>query len=203
MSTKVTIYDGDDKARLIDLRQKAAVAQGRYFEALDREEHAPLRAGDALESTSLREAWEKAEADFDAFVDKAAERATEVIVGHIGRRRFRQLRLEHPPRTHEVERDGETVKETLPDDVQFNFNTDTFPSALLAFVDVDDPKVRTVLTPKKTPAKMTAWLDDELSEGQFEDIWAAAWTENTGGVGPDPRLLKFSDGPPIFDETSA
>ncbi len=202
MSTTITIYAGEDKARLLQLRTEAAVAQSRYYEAADKQDHAPLRAGDALETEPLRAAWERAEQAFDEFVDEAAKRATEVVVDHIGRRRFRDLRLEHPPRTHMVERDGEQVTETLPDDAPYGFNVDTLPAALLSYVD-EAAKVRTIVKPRKTPAKLTAWLDDELSEGQFDEIWTAAFRENAGGSGPDPRLLKFSDGPPISDETSA
>lgn len=203
MTTNITIYDGDDKAQLVRLRTEAAVAESRYDDALNRNASAPLRAGDAVESTALREAWEAAEAAFDRFVDEAAERAVEVEVHHLGRRRFRALRLAHPPRTREVHRDGETVTETLPEDEPYGFNIDTLPSALLAYVDKDDPKIRTIVKPQKTPAELDTWLNDKLSEGQFDEIWTAAFRENAGGSGPDPRLLKFSGAPPTSGETSA
>ena len=202
MTTNITIYDGDDQARLVRLRTEAAVAESRYDDAMSRKAVAPLRTGDAVETEPLREAWEKAEADFDAFVDEAAARATEVVVQHLGRRRFRALRLAHPPRTHQVERDGTMVTEPIPEDAPYGFNIDTMPAALLAYVDESDPKVRTIVKPRKTPAKLDTWLNDDLSEGQFDEIWTAAFRENAGGSGPDPRLLKFSGAPPISDETS-
>ena len=203
MSTTITIYDGDDQARLVRLRTEAAVAESRYDDAVSRPGPAPLRAGDAVETMPLREAWEAAERAFDEFVDEAAARATEIEVHHLGRRRFRSLRLAHPPRTRQVERDGAVVTEPIPEDAPYGFNIETFPMALLTYVDDVDTKVRTIVKPRKTPAKLSAWLDDELSEGQFDEIWTAAYRENTGGVGPDPRLLKFSGAPPISEETSA
>ena len=202
MPTTITIYDGDDRAELQRLRVEAAVAESRYDDASNRQAFAPRRAGDEVEAEPLRRAWEAAQAAFDAFVDEAAERATEVEVRHLGRRRFRSLRLAHPPRTHQVERDGDMVVEPVPEDAQYGFNTDTFPLALLTYVDPDDPEVRTITKPRKSQAALLSWLDDDLSEGQFDELWTGAYKENAGGSGPDPRLLKFSGAPPTFDETS-
>lgn len=203
MSTTIPIYAGDDKAELVKLRTAVAVAESMYLDALEESARAPRRAGDEVGASDQKAALDAAKATYDAFVDEAAERATEVELRHLGRRRFRDLRLAHPPRTKTVVRDGEQVEETVAEDAPFGFNVETLPLALLAYVDPDDPEVRTIVRPRKSARDLDEWLNDELSEGQFDDLWSAAYRDNVGGVGVDPKLSRYSAATPISDGTSA
>ena len=86
----IPIYQGDDAERLAELRMAVAVAERQAMQS----NGAPRRGGDS----DPAEAIKAAQAAYDAFVDEAAERAVEVVVRSIGRRRFRDLVAAHPPR---------------------------------------------------------------------------------------------------------
>jgi hypothetical protein len=196
-TAKVFIYQGDDLARLAELRQAAEVARRTVRRA--EENGAPLRVGDEAPSAGVEEAA------YDAFVEEAAPRAVEVKVRHIGRRRFRDLCLEHPPRKVDVSRTGEdgtvqTVQETHPDDALYDVNVATFGEALLRFVDDD---VRTIVAPEfPTSAARQAFLDDELSDGDFDTLWITAYHLNRGMSG-DPLSSRYSVGRRSSSETSS
>lgn len=150
----IVLYQGDDMARLAELaRAKEQAAGGN-------------RADDgAIEAAA-----------FEAFLTEAAERAVEVVLQSIGRRRWRDLVMEHPPRMVDSEPDDEGKTHLIEhdDDVQWGVNTETFPRALLMFVDGDH---RTIAEPDLGD-DLAEFVDDELAEGDFERAWIAAFQLN-------------------------
>lgn len=200
-TTSIVIYQGDDLERLGELRREADIAERIAQEALDDAERQSVgvsrRAGDPDPMVEARAAFDAAVKPsrdaYDTFVDEAAERALVVEVRAIGRRRFRQLLAEHPART--VTRKGDDGKETEEvheDDRMFSVNADTFPSALLAYIDPDDMTVRTITAPDfKGRREVEAFLDDELAEGDFDKLWISAYYLNRN-VGADPKAARYS-----------
>ena len=209
-TTSVTIYQGDDLDRLGELRREADLAERIAQEALDKAEAqaanpGPRRTGDsAPDLTAARAAFEAAckptRDAFDAFVDDAAERALIVWLRSIGRRRFVDLVAEHPAR--KVAGKGESEPETVhEEDRLFNVNTETFPSALLTYIDADYPEFRTITEPGfKGRAEVQAFLDDEIAEGDFDKLWMAAyWLNRTPGA--DPKAVRYSTASPRSSES--
>lgn len=190
MSYTVNIYKGDDQERLTELKRAVAVAE-RYAAATTAE---PRRFGDPVASTEVKAARD----EFDAFVDEAAKRAEAWVLDHIGHRAFRHLLTAHPARKVTTTAEDGTVKEeTHPDDETWGVNTETFPEALLLFIDEDDPDIRTVSELKisnRNIAKDVAAMRKRvrrLSEGQLMDLWTSAFLLNKAGVS-DPKLDRFS-----------
>lgn len=177
--TTVPIYDGDDFERLGELRRLVAVEERNA----------------SLEATRLGdgkpEALIEAEAAYNAFLDEAAERAEEWVIETIGNAEWRKLIADHPPRKVT----GPDGKErTHEDDEGIEVNTETFPLALLTFVDAEDPEIRTITAPEfDSPAALRRRLK-RLSQGEFETLWSRAYALNTGGVA-DPKLARFSTAP--------
>lgn len=165
-TASVLVYHGDDMERLAELRRAVARAEARVESAAG----SPRRGGDAVVSA------EPEKAAYDAAVDEAAGRAVEVRLAALGSQRFRGLLAEHPPR------DG------VDDDAPFGVNTETFPRALLMYRDAEK---RTITDPDCSVADLGEFLDDEASEGDFEELWVTAyWLNKATGV--DPRLGKYS-----------
>lgn len=203
----VIIYQGDDMDRLAELNRAVTVAERQL--QIRRREHedgqgAPRRIGDedsAAEVQAAQAALDSARQDYDAFVDEASERALEIEVRSIGRRRFRDLLKEHPPRQVDSEPDeaGKTRKVDHPEDVDYSVNTETFPTALLAYIDGDH---RTIAQPEfGSRADVERFLDDELSEGDVEQLWTAAYMLNRSPSG-DPKSLRWSVATETSDETT-
>lgn len=184
----VVIYQGDDLARLGELRQEADLAQ-RLFEETTKS--GTSRVGDGVDPKPAKDAY-------DAFIDEAAERAVEVRLSAIGRKHWRDLFEAHPPRETTETVDGDERQVTHVDDEPFGVNTRTFPEKLLAF-SVDD--VRTIAEPEfSTPAERQAWLDD-ISEGDFDRLWTTAYYLNTS-LGVDPKGSRFSAAPANSNATT-
>lgn len=191
----VLIYQGDDAATLADLRRALSVAEERGAQAIDAAvrdaQTQNLRVGDldpVVEARKKAEAdIEAAQAAFDAFLPEAAERALEVEIRAIGSRRFRELVAEHPPRkvTRKI---GDVDTEVLhEDDAQFGVNTETFPRALLTYVDSEDTTIRTITKPEFSGSREIGdFVDDELSEGNMDRLWIAAFARNRAS-GADPK----------------
>lgn len=194
-SATVPLYADDDFERLADLRTALSIAQGRLMKArVDAEEStgSNQRAGDNDSDAvqDAKEAVDVVQEAFNDFVDAAAERAEMWTLKPIGHEEFRALVLAHPPRKI-FEGEGVDRKEvTHPDDASpWDVNTETFPKALLLFVDPDDDEHRTIVAPKfDTEAAMRKRVK-RLSEGEFESMWTVAYMTNKGGVA-DPKLSK-------------
>lgn len=214
-TTSIVIYQGDDMATLAELRRAAENAQTfadraeSELETAREVAAADLRAGDSIEDAI--DARDKAEAEakarqdeYDAFLDEAAERAVTVVLHAIGRKRFRDLMSEHAPRkvkAHDVSKVPEgttlTVAEAAeevdhPDDAGYGVNTETFPMALLTFIDAESPEVRTIVEPEFSSVKAVRdFLDNDLAEGDFPGMWAAAYYLNRM-PSADPKASRYS-----------
>ena len=138
----VVIYQGDDLERLGELKREAALAERLAQDDLDAARRsargAPLRGGDPdplVEAEAAFEAAVKPTRDaYDAFLDEAVERAVEVEVQALGRKRFRALVEVHPPR---MVKDSEGKDVPHEDDDGFGVDTATFPDALLTYREGD------------------------------------------------------------------
>lgn len=194
-SAFITIYQGDDIARLSELYRAAETA--KRFESAHVED---ARAGDDVSSVA-----QERQDEYDAFVDEAAERAVTIELHHIGRRRFRDLMAAHPPRTVKVTEPGvdggEVVEreETHPDDSDYQVNTETFAAAILTYIDPDDSTIRTIAAPEfKDKKAVAAFLDDEIADGDFDELWVTAYHLNRG-TSADPKARRYSPGPRSSD----
>ncbi|WP_370290240.1 hypothetical protein [Nocardioides sp.] len=190
--TIVPIYDGDDDIRLHELRMAVEIAERAALKA----EGVPRRFGDD-ESPSAE--LDAARAAYDAFVDEAAERAEEWTVSAIGHEAFRQLLAEHPPRQVEDPKDP-AKKVDHPEDAGWGFNLETFPKALLLFVDPEDGEHRTILSVSGLDLASLGKKLRRLSDGEFQTLWTVAYTLNTSAVA-DPKATRFSTGAQRSDET--
>lgn len=175
----VLVYQGDDAARLAELYRAVLRAETRVEEA----KLEPARSGDELPTSDAEKAA------YDAAVDVAAERALEVVVTTIGPQRFRKLLSEHPPRTEVVDE----LEQVVEDDQEYHLNTETFPRALLAYRDEDRPDIRTISEPHVDLEQLLEFLDNEISDGDFERLWNRAYLINAS-PGADDALGKFSPG---------
>lgn len=191
--TTIPIYDGDDFERLGELRREVTIAERRLADAEELARPvATRRLGDDTpdehpDVTTAREALQQAKDAYDAFLDEAAERAEEWVLHAIGHEEYRALLKEHPPRTEK----GEDGKETVhPEDEPFGVNTETFPRALVQFVDPEDDEIRTVVEPKFERSADLKRRIKRLSAGEFDTLWLRAKGLNEGIVG-DPKASRY------------
>ena len=183
--TTVLLYQGDDYEQLGLLKRQAELAA-----RLEGDKKTEARHGDASDAQEAKDAY-------DAFVEVAAARALEVQLRAVGRKRFRDLMSEHPPRKVTVE----GTQQVHEDDQVFDVNTETFPDALLTYVDQGDRKVRTITAPEfATAAECQAFLDNDAADGDYEKLWQAAYWLNRS-VGADPKAARYSLGSPTSSES--
>lgn len=188
--TTVPIYADDDQERLNELHRAVLVAErNAKANALQN-----LRIGDDAEGDAE---LKRVEAEYDAFLDEAAERAEAWVLQSIGYRAFRDLLKAHPPRmvTKEAE-DGTTTDEVDLEDEDWGVNTETFPEELLFYLDPDNSDNRTVLELEvdgrdiSTDVAAVRKRVNRLSEGQFKALWVNAFTLNKAGVS-DPKFNRY------------
>lgn len=174
---EVFIYKGEDLRRIAELKKTADTAERAYAQAV---ESGTARGGDSGH-LDAREALREA-------VNDAATRAETVVVQHLGKTRWRALLAQHRPRYIRRMIDGQLQDVMDDDDAQFNVNTDSFPDALLSYVDPSDTEVRTILEPEfATPADRAKWLE-KLRGGDFDKLWAVAYFLNSQQT-IDPKAL--------------
>lgn len=165
-TAKVVLYQGDDMATLAELK----------------------RAADRATDGNRMDDGADEKAAYEAFVTEAAERAVEVVLESIGRRRWRDLVLAHPPRMVDSDPDdeGQTRQVEHDEDVYFSVNTETFPRALLLY---SEGGKATIAAPTfADEAGLAEFVDDDLAEGDFEKAWVAAFHLNTNPP-QDPKAL--------------
>lgn len=195
----VPIYADADRERLRELTIAVEAAERNAA----KQAGAPRRGGDPSPAKEVQ----AAKAAFDAFLDEVTERAEGWGLDHIGFREFRKLLKEHPPRTTtSTAEDGTVTEVTDPADEAWGVNAETFPEALLLFVDKDDADIRTIVELMQDGVDIARDEDKlrkrikRLSEGQFEDLWRRAYWLNKAGVN-DPKLERFSPATPRSNET--
>lgn len=189
----IPIYHGDDFERMAELRREVDIAERKLDEAKrDAEEStSALRLGD--DDNAVEQAKERLSAArdrFSGFVDEAAERAENWVLRPIGHEEFRQLLKDHPPRkVTETGDDGKERETTHSADAGWDVNTETYPKALLTFVDPDDDSIRTVEEPFESVAALRKRIK-RLSAGEFDTMWIRAHMLNNGAVA-DPKASPF------------
>lgn len=154
--------------RLAELRHRAEIATRR-------EQGLVANMGD--DDTPADEAREA----YNVAVAEAAERAVLVRVNQVGRKIFRRLLSEHPPR------EDNDVDQVL------GYNDDTFGEALL-LACVTEPAFGTV-EDKQT-------FLDSLADGDFEQLMETAVALNRGRSA-DPLASRYLPTTPSTDETSS
>lgn len=178
----IPIYQGDDAETLSMLHMKVQIAERNAEEA--RQSGSASRHGD----DPLAEVA-KAKAEYNDFLDDAAERAVMVRIESIGKRRFRNLLAAHPARKVKNAK-GEDVDHD--DDFEYGVHSETFPLALLTFAEAGTEGVRTIVEPEfKSSKALQDFLDDEVTDGDFERLWQNAYWLNRA-PGSDPKALRYS-----------
>lgn len=215
-TTTIPIYQGDDSERLTELHLTYKLAERDATEVSEQYDAQEARV--ASDSARYDDDAEISQDDVDAakaiareakkayndFVTEAADRALSVTVQHIGSKRFRELVAAHPQRVLRDD-DGALIKDSEGfdivhgEDFQFGVNTETMPRALLAYVDERNHSIRTITEPRLDgPQATEEFIDDELSDGDLDRIWRAAYFLNRL-PSADPKALAFS---PSIDEIS-
>ena len=180
----IPIYDGDDFERLAQLRMNVVIAERKAAE----EFVGARRMGD--EEQAEPPYVTEAKAAYDALVDEASERAEMWVLEPIGHAEYRALLRDNPPRETG---EGDAVQ-VDPDDAEWGVNVDTFPQALLTFVDPDDDTIRTVVEPAfDSLAEMRKRLK-RLAPGEWDTLWVAAKALNEQGI-RDPKASRYSPTP--------
>lgn len=199
----VPIYHGDDFERMAELRREVDIAERKYTVAKMEAEGSTevLRAGDDVAAvTEARARVEAARELFASFVDEATERAEMWVLRPLGHEAFRDLLKAHPPRMVKKADDEGVETETVDAaDAYWKVNTETFPKALLTFVDPEDEDHRTIEAPFESVGALQKRVK-RLSAGEFETMWVYAHTLNKGGAA-DPKASPYYDGTPRSAET--
>lgn len=127
MSTQVT---------KTDIRRKKAIEQVLYLPA-DEDQAERLAAAEQRLNLSMfagdDEGIEKAKANLQAMRDEVLEKGLVLTFRSVGRARFDEILLEHPPTEAQVEND-----KGLPEGERHTFDPETFWPALLADTVVGD-----------------------------------------------------------------
>lgn len=160
--TVVTLYHGDDQAKLAELRDEVA-------RAADREAIIPRRHSQKSEAARLA-------VEHDKLQDESEERAVKVMLWALTNDQFEQLSELHPPRD---KNDG---------DAKFGLNMRTFPAALLraALLSPDESPADVAKAVEKGAARLAALGD--LTRLQVRKLESGAWSVNV----EDDSLPKFS-----------
>lgn len=173
-TTTVILFQGDDldpiADRLVAVQRAAATSSPRRLSEED-----PT-------SVSVH--------DYDAFMDKAVERAVKINLVALPRKAYRDLLAEHPVRLVPGE-DGKQVPHE--DDAPYGFNSETFGDSLVPACIADGQF--------DSDAERDAFVDD-LSDGDFSKLYSAAIDLNRS-LGPNPKARLSSHLEPTSEETSA
>lgn len=193
-TTTVLIFQGDD---LDPISEHAADVERTVTSA------ANLRLGDDPEVTASAKA-------FDDLMDAANERAVKVPLAALGRRAYRKLFNDHPPR---MVPNDEGVLMPHVEDAQRGFNRETFGDDLIP-VSIhlgrlgDDSDERAGIIRSVTegtyspPADIVDFVDD-LADGDYSRVYVAAVNLNQSpGAAASPKVRLSSHLDQMSDETS-
>lgn len=160
----VPVFQGED-ARRVDEATRA------FNEELGKTTRTALREGDA---TPLDEAAKA----LDDAKEAGLPNAVIVTVQSLGRKTYRTLKAECPPR------------DDNKDDEQAGVDLTKFADLLLEHFDGETGE-RTIVAPDfRSKGELVAWLD-EVSNGTFEELFDAAIGVNEGR-NPDPKASATS-----------
>lgn len=178
-TTTVVIYQGDDIDNLGDLRRAVSIAERDVEQRELEAKSANTRMGgtDPAIVAAAQAKLEQAKADYNTFVDDAAERAVMIEVTALKRTRFRELMASHPARDGN---DGDSI---------YGINMDDFPVPFLA-----DSVTKVTIGDRELNPGQVRDLVDDLPEGDFERVFAVAYMLNRA-PGADPREGRYSAAP--------
>ena len=170
----VPIFQGDDAAAIA-----AALADVNRATAME--------AVGARRLNEVSPAQEAAE-HYDEVVAEALPRAVTAMVRALGRKQYRQLRAEHPPR------------EDDEGDEEAGYNREALHDALLEYYDPETGETTVIAPTFGSKQTLVAWLDD-LSDGNFVQLAMAAVRVNEGGS-PSPKASLASQIGRMFNAIS-
>lgn len=168
----VYLLQGEDEERLNDLRETAAKLRAKANKI-----RKDTRPDEWTEADSVATAAEEAA---DQFAEEAQPRAVKVIMRSIGRKKWKALLKDHPPR------------EGDESDKVARYNIDTAPEHTVPAC---------LASPALPDAEREAFLDD-LSDAQFDYLARVAHDLNRR-VGADPTQRLLSASSQTSDETSS
>ncbi len=178
---RVTLYQGDDMAKVQAAFEAAEAAEQAALQIEMGRKGVSARVGDGAETKPDRAEVLRLSAEYDALVEEAKPRAVSVLMRAVGRKKWREMvREAQPPR------EGDKGDEAL---------------------GFDQEKLSDLLVPEcmaepsfKLRADQEAFLDS-LSDAQFGHLYDAAYAVNRGSV-PDPKADMSSMLSRIYGETS-
>lgn len=199
------LYQEDDQARMAELKAALDNAERKVAEQETKVSTAARLGDDAPSPDALRQAADAAQQRLHDFITEVAERTFEVKWRAIGSRRYRDLRLAHPPRmvTKTVGEgdDAKTTEVVHEDDDGWGVNMDTFARALLAYCDAED-RIATIVEPEfESQDDRERFIDDEMSDGEVLQLFIQVIEANQGGtISPKALASRFAS-TPTSDET--
>ncbi len=187
-TARVTIYQGDDLARLAEYDEATTKAEVALRRA-ERAKSAPgperlMHETDDAEAAVIEASTEfdEAKAARDEFAAEAEARGVVVALHHLPRKEWRRLRNAHPPREGNAE------------DQAFDCNVDTLPDELFPkSINLDDSTI---------DGDLDEFLESLSSHDYYNRLFMTALALNVGGGGADPTLRLASASRQNSDETS-
>lgn len=178
--TTLTLLSGDYPQRLLKLAEAAYAA---------REDRAELYANETHPAETLAE-------EYEALREEAEAAGIHVTLEAVGRKVWRRLKVAHPVRTEADGADADVAKA----DRRAGVNTDTVEDDLVhasivepsefrcAQDQADRSKACIAGNPCSTRGAYMSWAEDDLSEGEFQQILQKAWVLSQSAV-IDPKAL--------------
>lgn len=175
----ITLLSGDYPQRLLKAAEAAYNARNDKVELLASEVHPAETLG----------------AEYEALRVESEEAGTRVVLEAVGRKTWRRLKAIHPIRT-EPDVDAETAK----GDRLTGVNTESIEDDLLhasviepseykcAHDQPDTSGACTIGNACANRVAYTKWADNDLSEGEFQQVLRKAWTLSQSAV-IDPKAL--------------
>lgn len=181
-TTTVRLLTADYADRLDEAYRRAYDIEQR-IEKESKKPQPPRRTGERSALSLLEDEYARLREEYEALKAEAEREAKAVTLKAIGRKEWRALKANHPPRT--VPADPEVVKQ----DRLAGVNVETVE---------DDLVHASLIAPEfKSRAAFDEWVD-ELSEAEFQTVLAHAWSlANTVRVDPKslPALLTPNGAP--------
>jgi hypothetical protein len=179
----IVLLQGEDEEELDTLRDRAAELRQKADSLKPKQGQRPAAVGlltEGDDSSAAEAAAVAAEKAADDFAAAAALRGVKVIMRSLGRKKWRDILKNHPPREGDAQ------------DRVARYNVDTAP---------EDIVPACLASPALADAEREEFLDS-LTDGQFQQIAWLAHIVNQG-VGADPTQRLLSTSSQTSDETSS